>query len=264
MNHLIERASVGEQGSAIEQRIASLPQGIRDGINRSRVAQGMLPIHPQAARRAIFATPDSTAGVPRAPATRLDPRNDWATRVLCVASYGIASARSMARDRPEMILHHAFGSADDLNRQLGWQLRDGHTGPLVAMRGEQLQAIDSPVGLMLEWMPDPKSSSDEALLRRIELGANEVSLQFVNATRRTVRFGDRDVDFVLSGTLLHLALLPTEDRAAYPGSIACVFRNRPSDERELRRQIEATASASRWKVHAAGPRQELGRLTLVR
>jgi hypothetical protein len=42
MNHLIERASIGEQGSAIEQRIASLPQGIREGINRSRVAQGML------------------------------------------------------------------------------------------------------------------------------------------------------------------------------------------------------------------------------
>ena len=33
---------------------------------------------------------------------------------------------------------------------------------------------------------------------------------------------------------------------------------------ENRRQIEATASASRWKVHAAGPKQELGRLTLVR
>lgn len=91
-----------------------------------------------------------------------------------------------------------------------------------------------------------------------------MSLQFLNATRRTVRFGDRDVDFVVSGTLLHLAFLTTEDRAAYPGSIACVFRNRPSDERELRRQIEATASASRWKVHSAGPKQELGRLTLVR
>jgi hypothetical protein len=230
----IERSIPGDAGSAIERRIAGLPQGIRDGINRARVAQGLLPIHPTAARRAIFATPDAVAGVAWAP-----PR---VTRVIAIAAYGEAAPRSTGRSRPEKILHHAFGMADDLNGETGWSLRDGHEGPLLAARGERLRAIDTPAGLAIEWLPAP---GDEQIIRRIEAGADAVSCCFAHATRRLVR----GLDLVVAAKLVHVAILPAEDRAAYPGAVARVFRNRPSGDAELRRQIEAVVSAARWRAH---------------
>ncbi len=241
---------------------ARAPRHIRARINEARRACGLPPVLAVDERLAsrerllanVEAAPvrDATPGVWIDPSSPLAPRSGrkhgngyWPasaivstiTRVWMTPEAGTAPARSTGRARDERIVRGAFGLAADLNRSPGWLLRDGHGGPLLAVAGPRLRAVDTAAGLAIEWLPDPSRSDHAEVLRRIEAGAMMSSLHFAKAERLV----SRGVDLVTRGRLLGLAIVAS---GAYPGAIAKVYRDRPAGPIERQRQVTDVVAAA--------------------
>jgi hypothetical protein len=258
---MIEQA-VARSGPAGDQHPAArAPRYIRERVNQARRACGLpavLAVDEQLALREqllanveVARVRDATPGVWVDPRSRIAPRSGrkhgngyWPasaivstiTRVWMTPEAGTAPAGSTGRDRDERIVRGAFGLADDLNRSPGWLLRDGHGGPLLAVAGPRLRAVDTTIGLAIEWLPDPSRSDHAEVLRRIEAGAM-CSLHFAKAERLV----SRGVDLVTRGRLLGLAIVSS---GAYRGAIARVYRDRPTGPTERQRQIGDIVSAA--------------------
>jgi hypothetical protein len=240
---------------------ARAPRHIRARVNEARRACGLPPVlaveEQLALRERLLANVevapvrDATPAVWIDPASPVAPRSGrkhsngyWpasaivstVTRAWMTPEAGTAPAGSTGRARDERIVRGAFGLADDLNRSPGWLLRDGHGGPILAVAGPRLRAVDTAVGLAIEWLPDPSRSDHSDALRRIEAGAM-CSLHFAQAERLV----SRGVDLVTRGRLLGLAIVTS---GAYPGAIAKVYRDRPAGTIERRRQIADIVSAA--------------------
>jgi hypothetical protein len=250
---MIERAVVRSARAGDYHPAARAPRHIRERINEARRACGLPPVLAAEERLAVAGpVHDATPGVWVDPASPIAPRSGrkhgngyWPasaiastiTRVWMTPEAGTAPARSTGRDRDERIVRGAFGLADDLNRSPGWLLRDGHGGPLLAVAGPRLRAVDTAVGLAIEWLPDPSRSDHAEVLRRIEAGAMMCSLTFTKAERLI----SRGVDLVTRGRLLGLAIVKS---GAYRGAIAKVYRDRPAGPIERQRQIVEVVAAS--------------------
>jgi hypothetical protein len=257
----MERAVVrGDFGSDYHPA-ARAPQSIRRKINEARRACGLPPVlaadERLASRERLLANVEAAPVRDATPGVWIDPRSPIAprsgrkhgngywpasaivstiTRVWMTPEAGTAPARSTGRARDERIVRGAFGLADELNHSPGWLLRDGHGGPLLAVAGPRLRAVDTAVGLAVEWLPDPSRSDLAAVLRRIEAGAM-CSLHFAKAERLV----SRGVDLVTRGRLLGLAIVAS---GAYPGAIAKVYRDRPAGPIERQRQIAEVVAAA--------------------
>jgi hypothetical protein len=249
---MIEQA-VARSGPAGDYHPAArAPRYIRERVNQARRACGLPPVLVADEQLAVAApVRDATPGVWIDPRSPIAPRSGrkhgngyWPasaiastiTRVWMTPEAGTAPARSTGRDRDERIVRGAFGLAGDLNRSPGWLLRDGHDGPLLAVAGPRLRAVDTAVGLAIEWLPDPSRGDHAEVLRRIEAGAM-CSLHFAKAERLV----SRGVDLVTRGRLLGLAIVAS---GAYPGAIAKVYRDRPAGPIERQRQIVEVVSAA--------------------
>jgi len=270
---IIETASI-QTRSYGEEVIARAPDHVRAAINRKRVKSGMAPVLSirdyerldQERRAAEVAAvelerrrtagvwierggrlvPVTTSKTRKPAATRTSSKGPVVTRVLLVAAYGDATAADVRGRLPETIAADAFGRADELNRSRGWQLRDGHGGPMLATAGERLRAHDTSAGLVVEWIPNLAFPWDGEAVRAIENGSTAVSVGMKIAETRTVRL-PRPTTMVTRAKLTHLAILRGDERPCYAGARAIVFRAVWRDDPDtLRRNLDAAIERARW------------------
>lgn len=260
---MIERANLRDDPRPDWHPLAGAPARIRAAANRQRAAAGLDPILSRdelleveariARGRAAASASARGPGVWIDPRSRIAPRDarpaangyyraaDYSppvTRVL-LATYGGTARRVEGRELPERIVRGAFGSAEQLNAEPGWALRDRHGGPILALAipgKPALRAVAIDPCLILEWIPDMTRSDHADAVRRIEAGL-ACSLCWTK-TERLVRDG---VELVARARLLHVALEPS---GAYPGAIVRAYRDRPGSAAERRRQIAEIATAS--------------------
>jgi len=265
----MEYAAQGEE-RYVASAISRAPAWVRNRVNATRISRGLTPVlssreYHQLAQAAKAATEDDDAGrcgvwldnggrlIPassrRRPsiATPRSSRGPLVCRVLAVAAYGDASARSISRELPEMVARTAFGPAEQLNRERGWDLRNGHEGPRFQVAGPRLRAHDTPVGLVVEWLPDLTLPWCRDAVKAIEEGRNAVSVSMTILTRRLSRLPHL-VEMVMEARLDHVALLLEGNQTpAYVGARAkvfpAVFRDDPA---ELRKNIDAAIDRARW------------------
>ena len=269
---MIEVAAHRHDSGVAETALARAPEHIRRSVNRARASRGLPPILSVSQRAALeeqlatatvaawgavargpggFTAPDSPRAkqargpVPPA-ATRTAARVD---RVLAVVAAGRARARDIGGDLDEIISQRAF-SAEQLNREAGWLAKDGHEprpGSILAMRGDRLRAHDTPVGLVIEWIPDLSRSWERDVFRRIRDGATGVSAAF-NYRRsdvREMRLPDR-VRVITKAELMHVAIGLPRDGGAVRGAVARAFTGRPVGPDSLAADIAEIVRASRW------------------
>jgi hypothetical protein len=259
----------------IEAIVARAPAHVRRNINAKRTARGLAPIlsradyqrldelrAAEAARladleqrgpgvwvsgpRGTLMPATSSKPIVARPAARGTSRGPLVTRVLLMVAYGEASAADVRGKLPETILRGAFGSADELNREKGWTLRAGHHGDPLAVAGERLRAHDTPAGLVVEWIPDPRLPWDQDAVRAIEEGRNAVSVGMVIKETRVSRILT-PTTLITRARLSHIALLVAGENPCYAGARSKVFRSAWRDDRdELRRHIDETINRARW------------------
>lgn len=173
--------------------------------------------------------------------------NPFVTRVMIAVSHGQTRAGRADQPIPRTLRPDAFGSARNLNGEIGWALvGPGHEGPILAFAGDELRAHDSEIGLILEWLPDFRRDDHRAAVHAIEAGANGVSARYVTKESHRSRL-PMLCELVTSARLVHVALLPDGELPGMPGSRAKVFRSaRRDDPQELRRNIDAVIECARW------------------
>lgn len=265
---MIEHASLREHGAL--HPAARAPLHIRQAINRARRQAGLPPILGLEDRIAVAdprRDPDNGPCVWVDPAGRLGRLAGalsrggriqepvaYRTSVLLVAGFGLARGHGSPGTVGKRIDRRAFGTADALNASPGWMLKDGHDGAMLSMAGPALRAVASDVlPLVVRWYPDMARADHVALVRRIEAGERAVSARYLTEDRRTMSL-PQATDVILRAKLLHVAVLPAGEEAAFPSAFATVHRLRPDTAEELRRQIAAAEKAAAWRATAADAR----------
>jgi hypothetical protein len=268
----IERAAIREALGMIEHPAANAPPAILRRLNERRAEMG-LPRILSAGERAVIdsriddilrdASPAATAAPKRGPvwidltktpsrSTR--PTTDYRTTVLLTVGHGLARGHGGPGTAGKRIARDAYGTPDQLNAEAGWILRDGHDGALVAIAGPALRAVPSKVvPLVVQWMPDMSRDDHRELVRRIEAGERGVSANYVVEERRLMKLPE-PTEVVTRARLVHVALLPAGDDAAFPGARATVFRRRPDTADELARQVAEVEAAAKWHASEADRR----------
>lgn len=270
----MEYAAAQGEDRYVSSAISRAPAWVRDRVNATRISRGLSPVlsareyHQLAeaanvARAAAEQAEGKRCGIwVNGPGGRLIPATGRKTpaiatprsskgpvvcRVIAVAAYGDASAPSIRRELPERIAANAFGPAEQLNRDGGWDLRNGHEGPRFQVAGPRLRAHDTPVGLVVEWLPDLSLPWCRDAVKAIEDGRNAVSVSMTIFARRLSRLPQL-VEMVTEARLDHVALLLEDGKTpAYVGARAkvfpAVFRDDPA---ELRKNIDAAIDRARW------------------
>jgi hypothetical protein len=254
------------QGDYATATIARAPAWARRSINAARVRRGLpvvlgpaegLELEAEVARarraaasRAIGATPTRRPSPP-ATKTRATPAAKTITRVIMTAGGGLGRWEGQALR--EWIERGAFGSADEINRRGFALVADHHDGPRVAASGRALRVIstDHPrARLVVEWLPDLGDPAHRRLLSRIEAGSDQVSMRSLHHDVGIHRI-PRAARVVKRASLVHLCILEPGRQAAFPGSVARVFRDKPDTVAELGRQIGIVTTASSNRASAA-------------
>lgn len=255
--------------SGPEAVIRRAPAAVRAHINRARVARGLDPVYTAAevearlaGRAAAQAAGPSGPGVwvtgprgslvpatsPRATRSPAQPqaaRGPVVERVLIVPTFGDQPANTTGNPIAETVARGAFGSAADLNRFADWTLQDGHHGAILATAGPRLRAIDTPEGLIVEWLPDD-SAAHRAIVAEIDKGRTGISVSMKIGSAKIEKYGQL-VRSITEARLTHIAILPTDDCPAYPGARAAIFRDgRRDDPVALRKQIDKLLERCRW------------------
>jgi len=270
---VIERANITEYGTMGRHPLSGAPAHIRAAANRHRVASGLDPIlgvdelrdlerridgvRAEALTRAggpgVWIDPSSRLARKGAGASKSSAvvPTEYRTTVLLVVGHGLARGHGSPGTIGKRIDRNAYGSADQLNGEPGWTLRDGHDGGIVALAGPALRAVASDVvPLVVQWTPDMARADHRAMVERIEKGERGVSANYIVEERRTMRLPE-PTDVILRGRLVHVALLPAGDDPAFPAAFATVFRMRPDTPAELRRQLAEVEKAARWRANQA-------------
>lgn len=271
----MEYAAQGEE-RYVAAAISRAPAWVRDQVNKTRISRGLTPVlstreyHQLAeaanvARVAAEIAESKRCGVWLDNGGRLIPatgqkaparskavpvhssRGPVVCRVLAMVAYGDAAAADVRRQLPEAIAIDAFGPAETLNRDGGWDLRNGHEGPRLQVAGPRLRAHDTTAGLVVEWLPDMSLPWCREAVEAIKSGRSAVSVSMKVVSRRLSRV-PRLVELVREARLEHVALLLEEgQRPAYVGARAkvfpAVFRDDPA---ELRQNIDAVIERARW------------------
>lgn len=191
------------------------------------------------------ASPHRPGGALIARGTGRGPRVD---RVLLVVAHGDATATAIGKATPETVARCAFGPAHALNQERGWGLTcPGHDAPLIAAGGPaskgRLRAIDSEVGLVLDWLPDMSDRRHVQAVRMIEAGAGCSVLMRVKS-RRTLRLAN-PITVVTAARLVAVAIT---EKPAYRGAAALVFRHVWRDDPAiLEEQVAAVAREARFR-----------------
>lgn len=259
--------------STTEATILRAPPAIRAAINRNRQTRGLAPVVSEVEVATATKTsapeprgcgvwingPDGTL-IPATARSRIIPaarrsspmeRPPLATRVMLAVAYGDAAAADVRSRLPETIGFRAFGSADELNRDGGWTLQDGHHGTPFATAGRRLRAHDTSAGLIVEWLPNMTLSYHRELVKEIERGRTALSVAMKIGESRTIRV-PQPTRMIRSARLMHVALLREGERGCYPGARAKVFHCvRPDDADEFRRNVDETIERARWHARRA-------------
>lgn len=266
----IENASMIEGRGGVEAVIERAPAHVRSAINRARIARGLSPVFTAAeleARYAGLATakvaqpagpgvwvsgprgslvPASASRSTRRPAQRKQARGPIVDRVLLVPTFGDEPAQTTGNPIAETVARGAFGSAAELNKYGGWELQDGHNGPILATAGERLRAHDTAEGLIIEWLPDSTIAAHRDIVAAIERGRSAVSVGMKIASAQLNKFGNL-VRTITEARLTHIAILPTDYVPACPGARCKVFRSAWRDDpAELRKHIGELIARARW------------------
>ena len=270
---VIERANITEYGTMGRHPLSGAPAHIRAAANRHRVASGLDPIlgvdelrdlerridgvRAEALTRAggpgVWIDPSSRlarkgAGASRSPAV---VPTEYRSTVLIVVGHGLARGHGSPGTIGKRIDRGAYGSAEQLNGEPGWTLKDGHDGFMLSMAGPALRAIPSDtVPLIVQWTPDMTRADHRAVLERIEKGERGVSANYLVEERRTMRL-PQPTDVILRARLIHVALLPADEDPAFPAAFASVYRMRPNTPAELRRQVAEVEKAAQWRANQA-------------
>ena len=275
---MIEFAAVADRGHrTATESLRRAPPHILAAVNRARARTG-LPVlltqreraaidlevaaEPAQAHIAIWSKAEGWRRIPvtgkRTPSRTADRKPDagpHVCRVLLMPFYLDAAAQDVGRALPETISRHACGTAAELNAPgQDWSLRDDHDGPVFNFVRDRLRAIDTPHGLVVEWLPDLRLPWARDAVQAIERGNNAVSVGFKAHERRIARL-PYPMEMVARATLDHIALLTRGGRPCYPGARAKVFRNsRQHDAGELDKQIAELVDRCRYYARAGGGR----------
>lgn len=265
----MEYASNDRGAGYAETALRNAPPHVVAAVNRARVRVGLpqIPMPATDGRAASVywdpASPHRPSGsdlvvVPRTPtrpaAPRARARGPLVTRVLIMPTFMDAPARDVGRSLPEAIAPAAFGTAASLNATRGWSLRDDHDGPVFDYAGPQLRAIDTPRGLVLEWLPNMRWPWAVDAVRAIEDGNSAVSVSMLIDERRIAHL-PHPVELVARARLEHVALLIRGQRGCYAGGRAKAFRDsRSEDPAQLEKQIDELVATCAWHARAAGGR----------
>ncbi len=166
--------------------------------------------------------------------------------ILACPSFSDAPARNLGTMFAETIAPTAFGTAQELNADRGWDLRYGHYGPRLAFAGPHLRAHDTRHGLVVEYQLDPKMPMATEVRQAI---ANRcgVSVALKIGDARLVRL-PFPTSVVTRARLEHIALLEPHEKPAYASAVAMRFEgSRTSDDRQLREQIDAVIREARFR-----------------
>jgi hypothetical protein len=246
--------------TAYRDATANAPPHIRAAIEHARRLRGLPPLGPAAPPAPgrgprVWVDPDSwlakrLSGSPILPTAPRRDAGQLADRVLVVAAYGRARPGDIGSDKPEQIARDAFGPADELG--MGWLLKSSHAaapGSILAMAGvdDGLRAIDSPLGIIAEWWPDPRRPHHRDILHRINRGDTGASVAFHYNPRdvRELRLPTA-VDVVMRARLDHVAIGLPRDGGAYRGAIVRSFRARRGHAGDLERDLKEIIAAARW------------------
>lgn len=269
----MEYASNSERsadGSAIA--IARAPARIRRSINRARVKRGLSPV----LSRRDYATLAEAAVAAEAAAMAADTRGGagvWVNQGgrLVPAGAPSRSARAPAAPRRQLVPYRvvllpvfgdagegfrehlgprSFGDASSLNASRAWSLRLEHDGPALANAGERLRAVDSEIGPVFVWEPDPRGPLTPEIVNAFEsnggmLGVS-VGMKIVNS--RPSRFSP-GATFVTAADLRHIALLvDPRDRPVYRCALAMLRRSQWRDDpADLEDHIAAVIREARFR-----------------
>jgi hypothetical protein len=255
---LVQFASLRQADAYAEAAVANAPPHVRAAINRERATRGLAPLLTKSQRfdleKQLAATAaaayGAAAGRPARPAAVRAAPPVYIDRVLAVVGYGLARGSDIGRDFDELIDKRAFGTADELNAEIGWLVKDGHDpkpGSILAMRGDRLRAHDSEIGLVVEWEPDHRLPWHRDLFRRIENGATGCSPAFEHSERdrRYTRLPHL-CTVVMRAKLMHLAIGLPRDGGAHRGCVAKAFRARKGNRDDLTRDIAAVVQAAQF------------------
>ncbi len=262
--HTLERADGVETAgserttSTIARSLAHAPTHILRRVNEHRRAQGLPEI--RVARPGptgpgvwvrdrktgrIVPVTSSSSRSPARPTPAAVPAVRTRVLLLPCPSFTDAPGHHIQEPLPEAIAPKAFGRADELNAERSFNLQFGHHGPKLAYAGPSLRAIDTPHGLVLEWIVDARLPMARDALQAIAAGCG-VSVALKIRDCQTVRVPN-PTRLVTRATLCHVALLP-DDRPAYAAACAIAFPgSRPGNADELRRQIDKLVAEARFR-----------------
>jgi hypothetical protein len=257
--HGIERAVVGDSElRSVETATIHAPPHIRKRLNAIRRSRGLPEVAGprretttgvwiERAGQLVPVSPRTTTSSPTWSRRQSTPA-PLATRVLILPTYGDAPAANLRNGvLPETVSPIAFGTAAELNRVRGWDLRSGHHGPRLALAGELLRAHDTEVGLVVEWIVDPRLPMGRETLAAIDQRAG-ISVGMTIRESRTMRL-PHPVTLVTGASLRHIAILGPGDRPAYTAATAMVFRSvRPDDRAEFDRQLAKLIAEARFRL----------------
>jgi len=255
----VEYAAEARELAAVTRSLAHAPAGIVRRVNEHRRRSGLAEIaapRPEPTGPGVWVMRDGrlvpasaarAVTTSRSPARPVSAARKFVDRVLILPcpSFSDAPARNIGTLLPEAIAPTAFGTADELNLDRGFDLRLGHHGPTLAHAGTALRAIDTAHGLALEWCVDKRMPLAGEALRAINAGCG-VSVSFKISETRTLRLPNPTV-VVTRARLEHVALLD-ECLPAYPAAVAMRFPNSvQGDANELRKQIEKVVAEARFR-----------------
>jgi hypothetical protein len=256
----IEFASEDRGTAYAERSLRHAPAHIRRSVNVARRRRGLAEIaapRPEPTGPGVWIVDKRTGRLVPASAARMigttsrSPARPTPTKVvervliLPCPSFTDAPARNLGAILPETISPRAFGAAADLNREKSFDLRLGHFGARLAIAGQALRAHDTPHGLVVEWIVDPRMPMAREAREAIKAGCG-VSVALKTHESRTMRL-PWPTTTVTRATLLHVALLD-EDRPAYPAACAMSFPgSRVGDADELRKQIDKVVAEARFR-----------------
>jgi hypothetical protein len=256
---VVEHASEDRATAAVTRSLAHAPAHIRRSVNLARRRRGLPEIASPRSEptgpgvwvvdrktgRLVPASAARTIGSSRSPARATPTKVVERVLILPCPSFTDAPARNLGAMLPETISPRAFGAAADLNREKSFDLRLGHFGARLAIAGQALRAHDTPHGLVVEWIVDPRMPMAREAREAIKSGCG-VSVALKTHESRTMRL-PWPTTTVTRATLLHVALLD-EDRPAYPAACAMSFPgSRVGNDDELRRQIDKVVAESRFR-----------------
>jgi hypothetical protein len=244
--HIRRRVNEHRRRSGLPEVAAPRPEPTGPGVWVVDKRTGKLV--PATAARTIGTTTRSPARPTPAPRATLASIVERVLILPCPA-FTDAAARHVGRSLPESISPSAFGRAADLNRERSFDLQFNHHGPRLALAGESLRAIDTPHGLVVEWIVDTRMPLAGDALRAISAGCG-VSVCMKVAEARTMRLPS-PTTVVTRARLEHIALL-TAQAPAYRAAAAMRFPGSTrGDAAELAKQIDKVVAEARfrWSRH---------------